>query len=207
MSWCDFCTLLLGFDTLWEGAMKLGVFLLGVLPLSAYGQVLTVSYRGTVYHADDGAPYGIGDTVAGTLLVDRLLMGPDLAPLDPNTGIYGADSRLPTANFVTGFATGMPANDSIYVRNDFDYLNGHRVDTYQIVDNSGWGTSSYMHLLLAADLPATTFDDDAGDQTFDAISRSLGDLVGTIGWGFEESWRQVDFYLSSFSVRPGRCAP
>jgi hypothetical protein len=185
--------------------MKAGFVALCVLPLGAHAEVLTVSYQGTVYHADAGAPYAIGDTVSGTLLVDTLLMGRDLDILDPNTGVYGAvPAYVPTANFVTGFANSLPAGDSIYVRNDFLQLNG-LTDTYQIIDNGAFGTSSFEHVSLYGTLPAGTFDDDRGDQTFTAISRALGDLVGTIAWGWEQTRRQVDFYLSSLSVRPGRC--
>jgi hypothetical protein len=187
--------------------MKVGLLALCVLPLSALGQSLTVRYEGTVYWADDGAPYEIGDSVSGTLLIDRLLLGPDLYPLDPDRGAYGADlPSLPTANFVTGFATGVPANDSLYIGDDFQHLNGVS-DTYQILDQSGFGTSSFMHLVLAGYLPSTTFADDDVSQTFEAVSQALGDLVGTLAWGWEASRRQVDFYLSRLSVKADRCVP
>jgi hypothetical protein len=185
--------------------MKAGFVALCVLPLSAHAGVLTVSYKGTVHWADPGAPYSIGDTVSGTLLIDTLLMGPDLDLQDPNAGVYGSDpAHLPTTNFVTGFANSLPANDSIYVRNDLLQLNG-LTDTYQISDNGAFGTPSFEQVNLYAVLPAGTFHDDRGDQTFEAVSRTLGDLVGTIAWGWEETRRQVDFYMSSMSVKPGRC--
>lgn len=187
--------------------MKAGLLVLCVLPLGAHAQIFTVEYEGTVYSADAGAPYEIGDTVSGRLFLDTLLMGRDLDPLDRNQGFYGSHpDKLPSTDFVTGFAKGLPAYDSLSVRNDFRFeTSNDPVDTYQIRDESAFGTARFMHLLLYADLPPTTFDDDRGDQTFDAVSKTLGDMVGTLAWGWGETRRQVDFFLSRFSVKPGRC--
>jgi len=185
--------------------MKAGLLLLCVLPLAAHGGVLTVDYEGTVYWADPGAAYEIGDTISGTLLVDTLLMGPDLDLLDPNAGVYGAaHGNLPSMDFVTGFATGLPVHDSIHVLRDLESPNGSW-DTYQIVDASAFGTPSFEHLVLHASLPGGTFDDDGGVQIFEAVSQGLGELVGVLSVGWEGTRRQVDFYLSRLSVKPGRC--
>jgi hypothetical protein len=187
--------------------MKAGLVILCALPFSTHAALLTVEYEGTVYSADAGTPYQIGDTVSGRLFVDTLLMGPDLDPLAPNNGVYGADPRnVPKTDFVTGFADGLPAYDSIYIRNDFEQLNGF-TDTYQITDASAFGTPSFKELTLYADLPAATFANDRGAQVFDVVSRTRGDLLGTFASGWDESRRQVDLYLSRLSVKPGRCHP
>jgi hypothetical protein len=185
--------------------MKAKWVLLSVLPVGAHAGVLTVSYEGTVYSADAGAGHEIGDTISGTLLIDTLLMGPDLALLDPNASLYGAaDSNIPSIDFVSGFATGVPSHDSISVRNDFQHPGG-LFDTYQIVDASAFGTPSFQHLVLHATLPADSFDDDDGVKIFEAISQGLGDLGGTLSRGWDATRRQVDFHLSRLSVKPGRC--
>lgn len=185
--------------------MKAKWVLLCVLPVGAQAGVLTVSYEGTVYSADAGAGYEIGDTISGSLVIDTLLMGPDLDLLNPNAGVYGtAQSNVPSLNFVTGFAAGLPAGDSIHVFNDLQQPGG-LFDTYQIVDASAFGTPSFQHLALFAAVRADTFDDDGGSQIFEAVSQSLGDLVGVVSTGWDATRRQVDFYLSRLSVKPGRC--
>jgi hypothetical protein len=82
---------------------------------------------------------------------------------------------------------------------------GGPFDSYQVVDASAFGASTFQHLVLFASLPAATFDDDDGVQIFEAVSQGLGELVGSLSVGWEKTRRQVDFFFIRLSVKPGRC--
>jgi hypothetical protein len=184
--------------------MRALVAILLVLPIAAQAGKIFVDYDGTVEFVGGSPPgYALGDRIAGRLIIDADLAGPDLLPDDPISGRYGA-IPFPAASgqFVTGYWP--PSVGSRDVDNfGIDDNPGQVRDFFVLEDAQDDPVDGLRRLALELSLRHIASGDDI-NQSFAVESDDPNrgqHMFGFLVW----AGNQIQFALNKLSMRPEKC--
>jgi hypothetical protein len=186
------------------------------LPFTANAETLLVEYTGTVSSIERGSslaevpPYSIGDSIAGSLIIDTTLASTDDVGDDNRVGRYYAGGS--GLDFILG-AEHPPGrrgpDDFVVVYDDWEWPDtGDPREDGIVINDSSFGADGDFNMLLGLQRPnllGQLFSDDSLSQSF-VVEREEGTkLWGFIESGFGELWSMVNFTLDRLSVKPGVC--
>ena len=186
------------------------------LPFTANAEKLLVEYTGIVSSIELGSslaeipPYAIGDSIAGSLIIDTAFAPTDEVANDARVGRYTGDGV--GLDFILG-AQHPPgrraASDFVVVYDDWEWpwAEGSREDGI-VINDSSFGSDGDFNMLLGMQRPnllGQLFSDDSLSQSFVVERESGTNLWGFIERGFGELWNMVNFTLDRLSVTPGVC--
>jgi hypothetical protein len=183
------------------------------VPFGANAQTLLVEYQGTVSSVDrahlaEPPSHSVGDSIAGSFLIDTALASPDRLS-DPRIGRYTGGTSA--ADFILApREPGAPGSgDLLLVHDNWVSMDAGPYDGFLIRDRS-IGTEGEFNLVLGLQRPnflGQLFANDGIRQSFSVQPEPDVNLWGYIERGFGEFWRVVHFTLDRFTVTPGVCRP
>jgi hypothetical protein len=175
-----------------------------LLPVFAHAEVVFVDYVGTVNrigNAPPGSEYRVGQPIKGRLLIDLVLAPPDLWPESTEHGNYSYLLEPGSPDWITGYSRrgAGPTLDSVFI------TSSPSDDWFSITDGSDPGGDAFRAISMTVG-GAELFGSDLLDEGFHATrGNRLATFAGSLRWGWGEAAKNVDFFLKSFRVTPGRC--